>query len=90
MQVDSESTVKKYSIDKLLVTKIGGLLRDSTKSLMITDRRDKGKMTSGIAIDEKNTHQEITWSEVDPPVLTPAFDSLYHLMLLVERQMVFP
>ena len=88
--VDSESTAKKYTIDKLLVTKIDGLLYDSTKSLLAIDRKDKGEMISGIAIDEKNTHREITWSNVDPPVLTPAFDSLYHLMLLVEQQMVSP
>jgi hypothetical protein len=36
-------------------------------------------------------HQKITWANVDPPKLaTPMLDSLYHMMLRVEAEMIPP
>ena len=91
MPIDSE-TIKTYKIDKVLVSKIGTLLHDSTKSLLAVELNSRGnEMTSGITIDEKNVHHEMTWADVDPPILnTPVLDSLYHLMLVARQQMTSP
>jgi hypothetical protein len=88
---DSDAKRTTYSIDRQLAQNVRGLVTDSLTSLMAITLNDTGEVTTGLQIDTHNTHQKITWANVDPPKLpTPIIDSLYHQMLRVEAEMIPP
>jgi hypothetical protein len=80
-----------HSIDRQLTQSVRGLVTDSIASLLAIKMSDTGEVTTGIQFDAGNNHQKITWADVDPPKLgTPVLDSLYHIMLHVEAEMILP
>ncbi len=89
LPADSDSKPATFAIDPKLVANIHVLIMDSLASLAAIDLHDSSELTTGIDIDARNTHKEISWANVDPPKLTtPVLDSLYHIMLRVEAEMI--
>jgi hypothetical protein len=88
---DSESKQWTHAIDPKLAMQVRGLINDSLEALSKIGLHDSSETTSGIRIDMEESHKEITWANVDPPkMFSPAFDSLYEIMLRVETNMMFP
>ncbi len=88
---DSSAVSKRttYSIDRQLTQSVHGLVTDSLAPLLAIKMDDTGEVTTGLQIDAGNSHQKISWADVDPPKLgTPVLDSLYHIMLHVEAEMI--
>jgi hypothetical protein len=86
---DSDAKRSSYPIDRQLALNVHKLVADSLASIAAIKLNDTGEVTTGLQIDSRNTHQEISWANVDPPKLaTPVLDSLYHIMLRVEAEMI--
>jgi hypothetical protein len=89
LPADTDFIRSTYTIDPKLVAKIHVLITDSLASLAALELHDTGELTTGLHIDTRNTHKEISWANVDPPKLaTPLLDSLYHIMLRAEAEMI--
>jgi hypothetical protein len=88
---DSDAKRSNYTIDGQLTSRVHALVVDSLASLSAIKMRDTGELTTGLQIDARNVHMEISWANIDPPdSATPLLDSLYRTMLLVEAKMIPP
>ena len=86
---DSDAKRSTYSIDRQLARRVQRLVTDSLASLTAIKLNDTGEVTTGLQIDTRNVHQKIIWANIDPPTFaTPAFDSLYRMLLQVEAEMI--
>jgi hypothetical protein len=86
---DSDAKRSTYSIDRQLARRVQRLVTDSSASLAAISINDTGGVTTGLQVDTRSIHQKITWVNIDPPQhVTPAFDSLYRMMLQVEAEMI--
>jgi hypothetical protein len=89
LTTDSESAHSNYHIDPSFTLRVRTLITDSIGSLKRVASQDTGEMTTSLQINTKNIHKEITWANVDPPEkASPAVDSLYHIMLHIEAEMI--
>ncbi|HEY3875328.1 MAG TPA: hypothetical protein VGM92_07610 [Candidatus Kapabacteria bacterium] len=85
---DTNGLRSTHGIDHEIVQSIEAILRDSLSKIEQIPLHGTGSMTTGLTIDSRDTHTEISWPDIDPPKLeTGAIDSLYHLMLRAEDEM---
>ncbi len=88
---DSDAKRSSYTIDGQLTSRVHTLAVDSLVSLSAIKMRDTSELTTGLLIDARNAHVEISWANIDPPdSASPLLDSLYRTMLLVEAKMIPP
>ncbi len=91
MPGDTESRCWRLQVDRKIVSEMQALLRDSLESIAAIELHATGELTTGILVDNGTVHHEMTWPNIDAPVLgTSIVDSLHHLMLRAESQMNTP